>query len=251
MEHRDIVPRYLREPGVEIGAFTAPIPGIQPVYVDRFAEYAGQRTGAEYFGDACELPFHNDSLRYVATSHVLEHVANPLAALREWHRVLRHGGIIYMVLPDRRKSFDRDRPLTPVTHMLEDFQRGTTQVDATHIDDFVSRVTFAEFWANTPPERERETREQLAEKYHHAVKHGNEINIHFHVFESSVALNLIDVGNHEKIWPGSIDVVEVQENFPSSNPNGFLIVARARKPWHERVSSVFRRRGLRSDARRL
>ncbi|HEY5551003.1 MAG TPA: methyltransferase domain-containing protein, partial [Opitutaceae bacterium] len=145
MENTDIVPRYLAGSGVEIGAFKTPIPGIRPVYVDRFANYAGEPTHADFYGDACELPFHDSSLRYVASSHVLEHVANPFAALAEWFRVLKHGGCIYMVVPDRRRTFDHARPLTDVAHMLADFRNGTTQSDATHIDDFVHGVDWRTF----------------------------------------------------------------------------------------------------------
>lgn len=105
MEHREFVSRYLTGLGVEIGAFTTPIPGIKPIYLDRFPEYAREKTLADYYGDACDLPFHDSSLNFVATSHVLEHVANPLAALVEWFRALRHDGIIYMVIPDFTKTF--------------------------------------------------------------------------------------------------------------------------------------------------
>ena len=135
MEHSQIIPRYLVGPGVEIGAFQTPIPSISPIYVDRFATYAGEPTLADYFGDACDLPFLDDSVQYVASSHVLEHVANPFAALKEWTRVLRHGGYIYMVVPDRRHTFDHRRPLTAPVHMLADFRGGVGQVDGTHIDD--------------------------------------------------------------------------------------------------------------------
>jgi len=251
MEHRDIVPRYLHGAGVEIGAFTTPIPGIKPIYVDRFAEYAGHKTNAEYYGDACDLPFYDHSLQYVASSHVLEHVANPLAALKEWYRVLRHGGIIYMVIPDRRKTFDRHRELTCVEHMVDDFRRGTTQCDPTHIDDFIYQVEFSEFWANTPRELEQEKRDELATKYRQAIGGGVEINIHFHVFQSATALELIAAGNREQVWGGRIEPIEVHEGFPASLPNGFLIVARVNKPWTARFRSAFSSKGLRPDARRL
>jgi SAM-dependent methyltransferase len=249
MEHLDVVPRYLHGPGVEIGAFKSPIPGIKPTYVDRFGEYAGERTLADYYGDACDLPFHDNSLQYVASSHVLEHVANPLAALKEWHRVLGHGGIIYMVVPDRRKTFDRHRDVTPVSHLLDDFRRQTTQCDPTHIDDFVSKIEFTEFWPNTPRELESAKRAELAGNYRHAVQHGLEINIHFHVFEPATVLELLHAGNRDGVWRGRIVPVEVHENFPGSLPNGFLIVARVEKPWTSRLRGARARTGLRADAR--
>jgi hypothetical protein len=51
MEHLDLIPGLLRGKGVEIGPFKTPLPGITPVYLDRFAEYAGERTLADCYGD--------------------------------------------------------------------------------------------------------------------------------------------------------------------------------------------------------
>ena len=251
MEHRDFVSAYLTGKGVEIGAFKTPIPGIRPTYVDRFGEYAGEPTLAEYYGDACELPFEDDSLDFIATSHVLEHVANPLAALKEWHRALRHGGIVYMVVPDRAVTFDRLRALTSVSHLLDDFRKGVTQVDGTHIDDFVFGVDWKLFSPNTPASEEKQARETLAENYRRSVRSGLEINIHFHTFERASAVEMIAAGNAAKLWEGKIQVIESVERFPSSNPNGFLLIARVLKPWTTRLAASFSKKGLKPDARKF
>ena len=42
---------------------------------------------------------HNDSLDFVFSSHCLEHLKNWEKALKEWHRVLKSGGIIFLYLP--------------------------------------------------------------------------------------------------------------------------------------------------------
>ncbi len=251
MEHLDFVSTYLAGTGVEVGAFKTPIPGIRPIYVDRFREYAGEPTLAEYYGDACDLPFEDSSLDFVATSHVLEHVANPLAALREWHRVLRHGGIIYMVVPDRTLTFDRLRALTPVGHLLDDFRKEVTQVDGTHIDDFVFGVDWALFSPGTPAGDEMPAREALAENYRRSVKSGLEINIHFHTFERASAVEMIAAGNASKVWNGSIQVIEGADRFPGSNPNGFLLIARVLKPWTTRLAASFGKKGLKPSARKF
>ncbi|QDQ26149.1 class I SAM-dependent methyltransferase [Chitinimonas arctica] len=45
-------------------------------------------------GDAQQLPFANDSFDVVTCQTVLIHLADPLAALREMHRVVRPGGMV-------------------------------------------------------------------------------------------------------------------------------------------------------------
>jgi len=251
MEHSDIVTQYLTGPGVEIGAFRTPIPLISPVYVDRFATYAGEPTLADYYGDACDLPFLDDSLQYVASSHVLEHVANPLAALKEWTRVLRHGAYVYMVVPDRRFTFDEPRPLTAPLHMLDDFRAGVTQSDGTHIDDFVLGVDWERFSPGMPQAEQAGARAKLATTYRNGVEAGLEINIHFHTFEPQSAAELIQLGNRESVWEGRLEIAELVERFPSSNPNGFLIVAQVRKGIRHRLATFRRPKGLKSDAKRM
>jgi SAM-dependent methyltransferase len=243
--------KFLRGSGVEIGAFASPMPGIKPIYVDRFAEYGGVRTKADFYGDACDLPFHPSSLDYVATSHVIEHVANPLAAFREWYRVLKPGGIIYLIAPDRRLTFDHLRELTPPEHMLQDYRHGTGPADPTHIDEFAFGVDWRMFAPETPPHEMLEARVFRAASYHQAANKGEEINIHFHTFELASLVELIELGNRHRIWPGRISILERRFAFPRSRPDGVLIVATVHKPLIERLSMGFRPRGLLPSAKRF
>jgi len=238
MDHWEKTRRWLREPGVEIGAFKTPIPGIAPIYIEKFPEFAYEKCVADYYGEATELPLVSNSVNYVASSHVLEHVANPVLALREWYRVLRPGGVIYMVLPDRRYTWDRFRDTTSVGHMMEDFERGTTASDATHIDEFLDRVDWPAYSPNTKAEDVEGERQRLRESYHHAVRHGAEINIHFHVFEPGVIAGLVQaMAAHPKLrmdWR----LVDLAERFPSDNPIGFLAVIRVGKGLREWFEGV-------------
>lgn len=227
--------------GVEIGAFKTPIPHIHPVYVDRFKEYAGEPCLADYYGDAANLPFRSNSLDYVVSSHVLEHTANPVAALAEWYRVLKPDGLVYLVVPDRRYTWDHRRPLTPIAHMLADFERNTTAVDATHIDEFVDEVDWLTYSPATKQEDVPRAKAELKATYHRAVDAGNEINIHFHVFEPENVCNLVMALAQ---YPGTRfrwTLVDQAERFPADNPNGFLAVIRVRKRWPERLVSTTRR----------
>ena len=66
-------------------------------------------------GDA--LPFADDSVDFVLASHVIEHFPDPIRALEEWRRVARR--VIVLVVPHRDRTFDRDRPLTPLAELVE------------------------------------------------------------------------------------------------------------------------------------
>lgn len=83
-------------------------------------------------------PFIDDNaFDFVASSHVLEHVANPPRQLQEWLRIIRPGGIVYAIVPDMRFCFDRRRELTPLSHFVEEYERGETSISLEHYRDYI------------------------------------------------------------------------------------------------------------------
>jgi SAM-dependent methyltransferase len=50
-------------------------------------------------GDACRLPFADDTFDHIIASEVLEHVPDDAAALAELHRVLKPGGTLAATVP--------------------------------------------------------------------------------------------------------------------------------------------------------
>jgi hypothetical protein len=48
----------------------------------------------------------------------------PTVALGNMIRVLRPGGVLYLAVPDKRYTFDADRPVTPTDHLLRDHREG-------------------------------------------------------------------------------------------------------------------------------
>ena len=235
--------------GVEVGAGGKPVPGLEPraIQVDCFKTFGADVCDADFYGHAGALPFHDHSLDYVIASHVLEHVANPVAALVEWYRVVRPGGILYLIVPNRLATFDRGRVLTPVEHMLTDFERGTTACDATHIDDFAFDLDWTLYQPGISPEEISARRADFARGLHAAVERGEDINIHFHTFEPSNLRDLLETlaqpperaGLPRLHW----ELVDLVDGFPAASPNGVLAVLRVHKGWRARADAeVFRLR---------
>jgi SAM-dependent methyltransferase len=79
-------------------------------------------------GDA--LPFADDSVDFVLASHVIEHFPDPIRALLEWRRVARR--YVVLVVPHRDRTFDRDRPLTPLAELVERQAAGFESGDDRH-----------------------------------------------------------------------------------------------------------------------
>lgn len=79
-------------------------------------------------GDA--LPFDDDAVDFVLASHVVEHFPDPVRALEEWLRVAREK--VLVVAPHRDRTFDRDRPVTPVDELLERHAAGLRSAEDRH-----------------------------------------------------------------------------------------------------------------------
>lgn len=92
-------------------------------------------------GNAQDLSALPDaSVDFVIANHLVEHLENPIAALAEFHRVLRRDGVLYLALPDPRVSFDRDRELTSVEHLLDEYRNGTERNRLAHYLDWAIKV---------------------------------------------------------------------------------------------------------------
>jgi SAM-dependent methyltransferase len=143
--------------------------------------------------------FASGSYDAVLSSHVLEHVADPLGALREWLRVLRPGGHVLIVLPHREGTFDHRRPVTALEHLVEDERRGTGEDDMTHVAEVLALHDLRRDPAGRDRARlERDMARNLAER-----------QMHHHVFTTRSVLRVLDhvglaVVHAETLWPHDV-----------------------------------------------
>lgn len=60
------------------------------------------RPPCDILGRGEKLPIKDKSLNYVFSCHSLEHIPDTDNTLKEWMRVLKPGGVLVIVMPDRR-----------------------------------------------------------------------------------------------------------------------------------------------------
>lgn len=88
--------------GLDVGAGKWPLPGATPIDVQN-----GQ--------DAENLP--EGQFDYVFSSHCLEHLVNPIAALEHWKSRIRSGGVLFIYLPHPDMEYWRPQFCRKHLHM--------------------------------------------------------------------------------------------------------------------------------------
>lgn len=202
-----IAQQYISGDGIEVGALHGPLPVPQTArvrYLDRlpvselrrhYPELAQhQLVDVDIIDDGETLSSIADcSLDFVIANHTIEHCQNPIGTIQQNLRVLKSGGIIYMAVPDKRYTFDRDRPLTPFDHLIRDYTDGPEWSKKGHYEEWVKLVQKA-------PENEVEERVQ------HLL--GIDYSIHFHVWEQSSFMELLLYCQQQLKSPFDIELIQ-------------------------------------------
>lgn len=139
--------------------------------------------GLQHIADGTDMArFSATTFDFVLASHVLEHVANPILALSEWKRLLKDGGTLVLILPDKRHTFDHRRPVTTLEHLIEDSKSGMTEDDLTHLPEILALHDL-----------ERDPEAGNIETFRLRSEHNFENRcLHHHVFDTRLAVNLVE-----------------------------------------------------------
>lgn len=199
--------RYLQGNGIEIGALHKPLP-LPPAanvqYVDRMPTAELRKHYPELrdwplvephiVDDGEKLTTISDnSLDFVIANHFIEHTEDPLSTIANHLRVLKPGGILYMAVPDKRQTFDIDREVTPIDHIVRDRREGPLVSRAEHYADWARHVDKAEDVAAHA--------QALMERSY---------SIHFHVWTPEAFRELLQHARDEEGLP--FDVEELVQN---------------------------------------
>ncbi len=151
---RSIACQYLAGDGIEIGALHSPLEvpsNVKIRYLDRMSANQLKQTYPELSQhELVEVDIVDDgetlsslldvSVDFIVTNHMIEHCQNPIFSIKNWLRVLKPGGILYIAVPDKRYTFDRERPVTSLEHLIRDYTEGTEWSRYSHFEEWARLV---------------------------------------------------------------------------------------------------------------
>lgn len=195
LEHIDVTSMR----GLEIGPLHNPIvqkaPGVDVAYVD----HADTETLRRKYAADPNVPYVVDvdhvwgdrrladsvgvaAVDYVIASHVIEHVPDLVSWLGELGEVLRPGGVVSLIVPDKRFCFDARRDVTPASEIVAAYLAKRTRPSLAQIFDFESQyinVDTLELWAGRPGYVETPPRVREAfEKCQATLTHDDYVDVH-------------------------------------------------------------------------
>ncbi len=157
------------------------------IYQQEQVRNCGHYAKVDLVGEADAVSVEDRSQDYVISSHVVEHLPDLLSAFMEWNRFLRPGGIIFMIFPKHdAAAMDALRPITPLSHFIEDWHLKRT------------------IWT-------------------HSIEEGHGIRGHYHVFTLGSMLELIHWANLNLSLSWKIEAVEETD---SKFGNGHTVICR-------------------------
>lgn len=179
-------------------------------HAEKFQFHTRKAPGRNIFADgSCLSMVADHSYDFVLSSHNLEHFANPVKALKEWQRIAVPRGLLILVLPNFRYTFDHRRQPTAVRHMLEDHEQNTPESDLSHLPEILEKHDLSlDPAAGTPEEFRRRSLANFENRC-----------LHHHVFDERNV--------HELLTVLGMDVLAVETAWP------FNIFAVARMPKYE------------------
>ncbi|MEG5171765.1 methyltransferase domain-containing protein [Microcoleus sp. B3-D7] len=206
---RDIAFQYLKGEGIEVGALHAPLQVPESVkvhYVDRMSvtdlrkQYPELATVNLVEADIVDngetlSSIADNSWDFVIANHMIEHCQNPIGALENFLRVIKPGGLVYMGVPDKRYTFDIDRPLTSLDHLIRDYKEGPEWSKLGHYEEYVRLV-------DKTPEEQVAARMQILLDI--------DYSIHFHVWTSETFPEMLAYG--QRNLSSSFEIELFQEN---------------------------------------
>ncbi|BAB76187.1 glycosyltransferase [Anabaena sp. FACHB-709] len=177
---REIAVSRLSGNGVEFGAAASPFP--IPLHCDvKYADicptnelqkklYPGQVVYSliepDVITDFNTLEgIEDDSLDFIVACHVIEHTRNPIAAIEASYKKLRMGGSLVLVIPDKDRTFDKQRDLTTLEHLILDYESPLRERDKEHYFEFF-KLAFPVLEENFISTVEKNFQEQADIHYH-------------------------------------------------------------------------------------
>lgn len=106
-------------------------------HTDEYNYYKNKK-GKVIVNDAVNISLvKNEDYDFVFSSHSLEHIANPLKAIKEWLRIIKNGGYIIIIVPEKSVCFDHKRNYSLFSTLLAQYEKDVGEEDLSTLPEIL------------------------------------------------------------------------------------------------------------------
>jgi len=106
-------------------------------YTDEYNYYDNKR-GKIIVNDAVNIyNVKDETYDFCFSSHVLEHIANPLKAINEWLRIIKKGGYIIIIVPEKSVCFDHKRNYSVFSTLFLQYEKNIGEDDLSTLPEIL------------------------------------------------------------------------------------------------------------------
>lgn len=131
---------------------------------------------------------------FCISSNNLEHIANPIKAMKEFIRITKLDGLLLIIVPMKSKCFDHKREFTSFDHILNDYETDVKEADLTHLAEILEKHDYE---MDIPCGGKENF-------YQRSQKNFENRCLHHHVFSVAVLRKIFDFLNIEILESGDL-----------------------------------------------
>lgn len=210
----ELIARFCVGRGIEIGPGRSPLCSrSNTIFLDRFTDNQDATVRPDIVSDAARLPIRDGAFDFLLSSHMLEHHQDTIRTLDEWKRVLKPGGVMFLILPHHARTLDRHRAITSLQHHIDDYAQLGDREDHSHFEELQAGWSKLDDFEEMRAQFEKDWNMEMWD-WAGRMKNGV---IHFHVWSQN---EMVDLFRHVGL---SIEyVADVVPEIPVS----FLVIGR-------------------------
>jgi len=100
--------------------------------------YYENKQGKIIINDGTNITNVNDEIYdFCFSSHCLEHIANPLKAIKEWLRIIKKDGYIIIIVPEKSVCFDHNREYSKFDTILSQYHKNVGEDDLSTLPEIL------------------------------------------------------------------------------------------------------------------
>lgn len=89
------------------------------VFKNAEEKMCGEKLKVDIVAEGNSIPVKDESYDFIISSHVIEHIFDPISALKEWYRIIRPGGYIFTIAPITSYVPGEIRPTTTLGELID------------------------------------------------------------------------------------------------------------------------------------